>query len=297
MRRKLIALLMAAVMMLSLSVTASAASAGEKQTADALHELGLFLGTGDNADGTPNYELDGNLTRAQAIVLLVRMLGKEQEVLNSTYIHPFKDTEAWYDKYVGYAYVNKLTNGTGAATYSGGATTTEQMFATFCLRALGYDDQRGDFTWDKASDKAKELGIEVDLKGSYTRGEAVLTFWDVLNTNQKGSDKTLAEKLQKDGVFTKGAFEKALKTAGDSNALPEDTIMDSSSSSGTTSSVSGSSSSGGSSSGSASSGTGSTSDTSGTSSDSASSEAGSTAETPAIQNPQDENELPEDELN
>ena len=196
-------------MISGLSLTAYAATTAQKQTADALHELGLFLGTGDNADGTPNYELDGNLTRAQAIVLLVRMLGKEQEALNGTYTHPFKDTAAWYDKYVGYAYANKLTNGTGDTTYSGDDTTTAQMFATFCLRSLGYDDSKGDFTWDKASEKAAQLGISVDLNGSYTRGEAVTTFWNALNTKMKGSGKTLAEKLEANGVFNKAAFDKA----------------------------------------------------------------------------------------
>jgi len=213
MKRKLFALLMAVLMLNSLAVTASAATASEKQTADALHSLGLFLGTGDNADGTPNYALDGNLTRSQAVVLLVRMLGKEDAAAKGSYAHPFKDTAGWYDKYVGYAYANKLTNGTGADTYSGEVQTTAQMFATFCLRALGYDDMgdKPDFSWDKASEKAKELGVGVDLSGSFTRGDAVETFWDALNTKMKGSSKTLAEKLEADGMFTKAAFDSAAK--------------------------------------------------------------------------------------
>lgn len=211
--KRLFALLMVVLMLNSLAVTASAASASEKQTADALHSLGLFLGVGDSADGTPNYALDGNLTRSQAVVLLVRMLGKEDAATKGSYAHPFKDTANWYDKHVGYAYANKLTNGTGADTYSGDVQTTAQMFATFCLRALGYDDMgdKPDFSWDKASEKAKELGIGVDLTGSFTRGEAVETFWDALNTKVKGSSKTLAEKLEADGVFTKAAFESATK--------------------------------------------------------------------------------------
>jgi len=209
--KKLISLILTFALAFSLSAPAFAAGSTQKTTADALHSLGLFLGVGDNADGTPNYDLSGNLTRAQAVVLLVRMLGKENAALKGSYQHPFKDTLEWYDKYVGYAYANKLTNGTGADTYSGSAQTTAQMFATFCLRSLGYDDAAGDFSWDKASEKAKELGIDVDLKGGFTRGEAVETFWDALNTKTKGSSRTLAEKLEADGVFTKTAFENAAK--------------------------------------------------------------------------------------
>lgn len=212
--KKAVTILLALILSIGVPVNAlAAATASEKQTADALHSLGLFLGTGDNADGTPNYALDGNLTRSQAVVLLVRMLGKEDAAAKGSYAHPFKDTASWYDKYVGYAYANKLTNGTGADTYSGEVQTTAQMFATFCLRALGYDDMgdKPDFSWDKACEKANELGIDVDLNDSFTRGEAVETFWDTLNTKMKGSSKTLAEKLEADGVFTKTAFDSAAK--------------------------------------------------------------------------------------
>lgn len=214
MKRRIIAMLLATLMLIAISATAYAAN-NAKQTADALHSLGLFLGVGDNADGTPNYDLDGNLTRAHAVILLVRMLGKEGEATKGTFSHPFKDTLEWYDKYVGYAYENKLTNGTSATTYSGSLETTAQMFVTFCLRSLGYDDmgENPDFSWDKASEKAKELGIDVDLNGTYTRGDAVETFWDTLNTKMKGSNKTLAEKLEADGVFSKSDFDNAIKIA------------------------------------------------------------------------------------
>ena len=198
----LLVVVMAAVMLMA---TAAAFTTEQKKAADALHEMGLFLGTGDKPDGTPTYELDGNLTRAQSVTLLIRMLGKDREAKNGRFVHPFLDTESWYDGYVGYAYVNKLTNGTGATTFSGPNPVTAQMFATFCLRALGYSDsgENPDFKWDKASVKAAALGIRVNTEGaSYKRGDAVLTFWDTLQTKLKGSNQTLAEKLITEGVFT-----------------------------------------------------------------------------------------------
>ena len=47
------------------------------QAADVLYELGLFKGTGTNPDGTPIYDLGKTPTRNQAIIMLVRLLGKE----------------------------------------------------------------------------------------------------------------------------------------------------------------------------------------------------------------------------
>ena len=58
----------------------SAQQATKAQTAaDALHTLGLFNGTGSNADGTPIYDLDRTPTRHEAVTMLVRLLGKESD--------------------------------------------------------------------------------------------------------------------------------------------------------------------------------------------------------------------------
>ena len=45
---------------------AFAASDEAMQAADSLNDLGLFNGTGTNADGTPIYELDRAATRSWA---------------------------------------------------------------------------------------------------------------------------------------------------------------------------------------------------------------------------------------
>ena len=195
--------------------SSSAAVRDAKTIADALHSLSLFLGTGDNPDGTPNYSLDRGLTRAQSLVLLIRMLGKEQVALAAGYPHPFIDTDEWYDSYVGYGYMMKLTNGTGATTYSGAKQTTAQMFATFCLRALGYDDMGAvpDFYWEQSCEMAESLGIEVNTEGDYLRRDAAKTFWDVLGAKMKNSDMTLADKLISEGVFTRGSYENAVTIA------------------------------------------------------------------------------------
>lgn len=52
--------------------------------ADGLYELGLFRGTGTDKDGKPVYELGRTPTRAEALTLLIRLLGEEEEALEST---------------------------------------------------------------------------------------------------------------------------------------------------------------------------------------------------------------------
>ena len=91
------------------------------QAADVLYELGLFKGTGTNPDGTPIYDLGKTPTRNQAIIMLVRLLGKEDEAKAGAWDIPFTDVSDAMRPYIGYAYANGLTNGYTATTYNGGA--------------------------------------------------------------------------------------------------------------------------------------------------------------------------------
>lgn len=190
-----------------LALPVGAYSADQLNTADALYQLGLFLGTGTT------YALDENLTREQGITLLIRMLGREQEALNGSWKHPFVDVSAWAAPYVGCAYESKITDGTAATRFSGSAPMTDQMFLTFCVRALGYADKSAspDFSYDDVRSFAKSLGLtdSTAKDDSFTRGEAVQVFWRALNTKIKGSTRTLAETLTARGVFSKADWEKA----------------------------------------------------------------------------------------
>ena len=231
MKKRIITLAVAIIMIISFATTSYAYTDEQKTTADALHSLGLFLGIGDSADGTPNYALDSNLDRAQALVILVRMLGKESEALNGNYKHPFTDTKGeWYDKYVGYAYENKLTNGIGNNLFGGKLAATNKMFATFCLRALGYNENgtNPDLTWATALKKANDVGLqagsdEVDCN----RADVVIIFWNALNTEMKSSKKTLAEDLISKKLFTNTQYNDAkalFEESTTSNTLPMDEI-------------------------------------------------------------------------
>ena len=193
--------------------SAGAANTKQQNTADALNYLQLFLGTGNNADGTPNYALESSLTREQGVILLLRMLGKNDEAEKCTLSHPFKDVTAkYYDKYLAYASATKLTAGVSATAFGFGQPMTERMFLTFCLRALGYTDgKQTNYVWNNAFALAKENKL-VDVaqeKAVLLRADAIEIFWNALSAKVFGSDKTLAEKLIDEGVFTKQAYKEA----------------------------------------------------------------------------------------
>ncbi|MFD1909434.1 hypothetical protein ACFSQ7_43985 [Paenibacillus rhizoplanae] len=62
-----------------LATTPSAAAAQSSSYAEALNHLGLFSGTENG------YELSRVPTRAESLVMMLRLWGKEEEALKSTY--------------------------------------------------------------------------------------------------------------------------------------------------------------------------------------------------------------------
>lgn len=217
--KRWIAVFLVLVLLVPLCLQVFAVSDEEQNTADALHELNLFLGYGDDADGNPVYGLDDSLSRAQGLVLLLRMLGKEAQAKACTDSHPFTDVDAGYKCYVAYAYKTGLTKGISATKFGSNDLMNSTMFTTFCLRALGYTDSgaNADFAYAKAEDFAKEKDITVAEQaenGGITRGGAVLEFWDTLCSPVKGKDTLLADRLISAGLFTSLEFAAAVELQG-----------------------------------------------------------------------------------
>lgn len=133
MKKRLISFILTVVMLFAIVPTAFAASDKAVAAANALHELGLFNGTGTDANGNPVYDLDRAPSRHEAVTMLVRLLGKETEAQNGTWNTPFSDVAEWAKPYVGYAYTNGLTAGTSATTFGGNGTVTAAQYITFAL--------------------------------------------------------------------------------------------------------------------------------------------------------------------
>ena len=220
--KKLLCPLFALLIVLSLSTAAFAADYSAEKSANALYELGLFQGIGETANGKPIYSLDAAPTRAQAVTMLVRLLGKEAEAKAGTWTVPFSDLADWARPYVGYAYANGLTNGLSAERFGSGDKVTANQYLTFILRALGYSSER-DFQWDKANAFSDSLGLthgEYSASRSFTRGDTAHISYAALAQVRKDSSETLAAQLVRQGaVKAKTAAECGLVLAADSGGF------------------------------------------------------------------------------
>lgn len=194
--------------------------------ADTLHALNLFQGT-DNG-----YELEKPLTRMEALIMLIRLSGKEIDALYSetTYTSSFSDTPDW-DKagsYLGYAYDKGLAKGMTETEFWPDERANAQMYITFLLRALGYTDSADGTVWDNWKTLAEQAGLltETSLNlDNLLRGDAVLLSRSALDAKVVGSDKTLLETLNEEGVF--GPFSLSVALASEGRAVTaESALMD-----------------------------------------------------------------------
>lgn len=169
--------------------------------AQMLYDLGLFKGT------DKGFALEKSMTRAEASVMLTRMLGAEKTALAGNWKHPFTDVPQWADKYVGWLYQNGLTKGVSATLYGSQRNVTCGQYCIFLTRAhLDADSYQGTAFVD--NDEVRQTDEE-----GFIRGDAVSLSARLLSTNyaKNGdeSDRSVAEKLIDDGVFTAEQFKNA----------------------------------------------------------------------------------------
>ena len=206
MKKKLITLILAVVMLFS-TVGAVDTYTAEEKTADALNHLGLFLGKSSG-----DYALSANLNRNQGAILLVRMLGMEEEAKTGGYTCSFIDLPGGAAAHVAFAYTHGIINGYDANYFGGADIMTDKMFLALTLRALGYSDKDGrDFSYHQSRQMAYSIGLldDADADSNFTRGEAVQVFWRALQATLNGENKTLVQRLIQQGVFTSQEYAEA----------------------------------------------------------------------------------------
>ena len=198
-------LALALTLALSLNISVPARAAVDETNAHRLNALGLFLGTGSG------YDLGGSATRLHGIIMLTRMLGEEDAALSFDGPCPFSDVAAGKPSaYTGYAFAQGYTTGVSATTFRPNGALSFKHYVTFLLRALGYDDGAGDFTFAASLEKAVEIGMmtrtsaDCILQKQYAlyRGDLVDLSVSALTTPLADGSATLAESLAKKGVFT-----------------------------------------------------------------------------------------------
>ncbi len=164
--------------------------------AEKLSEVGVFVGTGSG------YELSRSPNRIEGLIILIRLLGQEEEALTGDYkSNPFRDVPVWAEKYADYAYEKGLTIGTSETTFGSLDELTSHSFMTFILRALGYDDGAGDFNWSEALEFSESLEIidshlfEQLKSQEFLRNHVAKVSYDALLAKVKNSEDTLASHL------------------------------------------------------------------------------------------------------
>ena len=210
-KRTALCLVLALAMLLAPAAPAAAADATrdyarEEQMGFALKALGLFQGYGPT-----DLALDQVPTRAQALVMMLRLMGLENAALYENGTPPFADVPAghWSAPYVAYAYNHGLTKGQSADWFGGDDPADVRTYLTFVLRALGYTEgEGGDFRWDSPVALAQEIGIAPDYLrfSDFRRADVVTVSYAALGVRSKGSEAILARILVASGVLTDAAL-------------------------------------------------------------------------------------------
>lgn len=203
--KKMLIILLTFIIVLSAFPSFSfAAETQNMQQAEDLFKLGLLLSS--NGD----FALKEKVTRAQGAVMMVRLLGKEEEARNSNYLHPFTDVPSYASPYVGYCYKHGLTSGVSKNAYGTTQDMTVEQYVTFVLRALGYSDSKGDFTLPTSIQKATEISLlstneanKLKSSSPFMRNDMVLISYNALVTRLKNQDQTLVKKLLSENVIEK----------------------------------------------------------------------------------------------
>lgn len=172
-----------------------------------LYDIGLIKGDGKDL------QLKQLTTRAQAAVMVVRLLGAEEETMNMKYTHPFLDVPKWADPYVGYLYQRGIVNGVSADHFGSDVSISASQYMTFMLRLIGYNDSEGDFVWNQSIKKAFELGIinENDYQwypgiNNFLREHMFRFTYDILGAQYQQSGESLLKNLIDLGVVPRDSM-------------------------------------------------------------------------------------------
>lgn len=193
MRSQRIIILFLLVILLSNSVYASDTTDPNYSYALKLKELGVFIGS------DTGFELDRKPTRIEGLVMLIRLLGKEDQA-KALAKQPcvFTDVPSWAIGYANYAKDNQLTQGISATLFGSADTLTLEQYTTFLLRSLQYSEAKGDFTFSDVLTKGISVGIITDpaqKERAFTRSTVAKFSYETLLLPIKQSNTSLAQYL------------------------------------------------------------------------------------------------------
>jgi len=181
---------------------AAGTSLSEEEAALRLYYLGLITGTGVNTNGGVEFALTRGLSRLEAAVLAVRLMGAEATAEKANFPHPYEDVPGWASAYIGYMFNRGLLSYIGDKEFSPNTAVTANEFMSFVLYALGYRMKAGDYTLITAASLAKKAGICAFSEDQpITRGRACAAMYNALRATMKDSKKLLSNRLVEIGTI------------------------------------------------------------------------------------------------
>ena len=166
-----------------------------------LYINGLFKGA---ADG---FELSASSTKAHAAVMVVRLLGAEDEVISNSYENNYLDVPDWADDYVGYLVKNGINIANSDKIFGADNNITADAFTVMIMQALGYKEvdiadapevvfgyavQDGILSWND---------INLIITSDFNRGTMAYIANKALSAKFKGSEDTLFSRLNENGAI------------------------------------------------------------------------------------------------
>ena len=212
MKRKILVWILCAAMFAALCFPVSAARVTANEAIGTLEALGLVRGSGNG------FEPERSATRAEAVVMLLRLLGREQTALDAALHSDFEDA-GWADAYLAYAQREGLVHGISDTVFGSGNAVAARDYVTMTLRALGYADG-ADFTWGECLAFSDDIGLthgEYGPEGDFLREDMALVSYTALTLKMKDSDLRLIESLYLRGAVSAEAL-KQTRLAGAANA-------------------------------------------------------------------------------
>jgi peroxiredoxin len=199
---KRIRLLIMCVLLLSVTVTFAEVSKVQYESyATKLSTIDVFKGSDSG------FELLRQPTRLEGLVMLIRLIGKEDEVLKlpANQKSVFSDVPLWGVRYANYAFSKKMTYGIGNGQFGSAQILSAKAYHTYLLRALGYDDTAKDFTLDTANQFALSKGLinatylkSVD-SGIFLRDHVAFSSYNALMAYNKAGNYRLIDILVSSG--------------------------------------------------------------------------------------------------
>lgn len=192
--KKIIAVILAVIMIMSLATVAFAANSftdisnsKNKEAIETLYELGVIDGYSKTKFG-PKL----TLSRAEACAVMVRALYGDKIVY---WTNSFTDVpaRAWYASYVDVAVYYDIMHGHSATTFAPDEDITYDQMATLVLNALGYNAPQLSGTWPENVERiANILGL-YDNTSRFVLGSDVITREDACQMLYNALDCSVVE--------------------------------------------------------------------------------------------------------